>query len=260
MKKTALITGASSGIGWEFAKIFAQHGYNLVLTARREDRLNTLKNILHKAYDVEVTCIVCDLTEKTAAEGIVDRVKRLNLTIDVLVNNAGFGVFGKFVDTDAQRLTDMIQVNVTALVQLTRLLVPGMVERKEGHILNVASMAGFVPGPLMSVYYASKSFVISFSEALCNELKNTSVHVTVLCPGPVKSEFQQVAYEKDTRADSAHIPTAQETAQFGFEAMQNKELFAIPGAFNRLMPFLVRVLPRSVVTHIVRSRQELINN
>ncbi|MDP2653312.1 MAG: SDR family oxidoreductase [Candidatus Omnitrophota bacterium] len=258
MKKTALITGASSGIGMEFARVFASEQYDLVLVARREERLKELAQDLHEKHGVSVKNIISDLTEVGAARSIYQEVRDNDIVVDVLVNNAGFGGFGEFARSDLQKMTEMVQVNVAVLMQLTRLFLDDMIARKEGRILNVASMAAFVPGPLMSVYYASKAFVLSFSEAVASELKGTGVFITVLCPGPVQSEFQLVAYrENPSVTRKRRIPTAAETARFGYEAMKEKKLIAITGFTNKAIPFFVRLLPRQFLAEIARRRQEL---
>lgn len=256
MKQTALITGASSGIGLEFARIFAREGFDLVLVARREERLLQLKSELEKQYQIRIFVLVCDLSEFYAANKIYEQLKERNIQIDVLVNNAGFGLGGEFSKVDLVRITEMVHVNVIALMQLTRLLLPGMVERKYGKILNVGSMAGFLPGPLASIYFATKSFVLSFSEAIALELKNSGVSVTVLCPGPVKSEFQKVAYrEKAFDTEQRKIPTAKETAEFGYHALMTGKLIAIPNLYNKFIVFLIRILPRITVVRLVRWKQ-----
>jgi len=260
MRKTALITGASSGIGWEYAKVFAEEGYDVIITARRIERLNDLKQKLEEKYDVQVHSIAADLTQVEVPEGIIKDIHAKNLVIDVLVNNAGFGDGGFFKDSDLQHMTDMVQVNITALMQLTHLILPSMIKRGHGRIINISSMAGFVPGPMNSVYYASKAFVLSFSEALANELKGTGVFVTCQCPGPVKSEFQSVAYDQEKEKTlSQNIPTAGETARFGFNAMKRNKLIAITGWFNHLVPIMVRILPRFMIRNMVRSRQEAVS-
>jgi len=258
MKETVLITGASSGIGWEFAKIFAAQGYDLILTARREDRLKELKEQCENEYHARVEVITCDLSRPGAAQLIFDHTQSKNLQVDVLVNNAGFGLFGAFIDANLQRMTEMVQVNVTALMELTHLFLNDMIKRNQGSILNVASMAAFVPGPYHSIYFASKAFVLSFSEALADELKGSKVTVTVLCPGPFKSEFQAVAYNEDSSITmKRRIPTSVEKARFGYEAMLRGKLISIYGLFNTLVPWALRILPRSLVVRLVRAKQEI---
>ncbi len=254
--KTALITGGSSGIGLEFARIFAREQYHLVLVARRKDRLIQLKKELEERYSVHVTCFVCDLTVLDAANRIYQFLQDQKIQLDVLVNNAGFGLGGEFHDSDLTRITEMVQVNVMALMRLTRLILPDMIKRQQGKILNVASMAGFLPGPLSSIYYATKSFVVSFSEAIAYELKDKNIQVTVLCPGPVKSEFQYVAYKEDVSlTNQRRIPTAQETAEHGYQGLMAGKILVIPNVYNKMILFLIRLLPRSVVVRMVYSKQ-----
>lgn len=192
-KKYVLITGASSGIGLELAHQFAKNGYDLILVARRKKLLQTLANELHTKYGSESELIEKDLEESNAAKEVVAILQRKNISIEILVNNAGFGTFGDYNSSDEETNSRMVQLNITSLMSLTRLLIPSMLKRKVGKILNVASMAAFQPGPFMAVYYASKSFVLSFSEALSSELEGTGVTVTALCPGPVPTGFQERA-------------------------------------------------------------------
>src|SRR3989475_8551934 len=195
---TALITGASSGIGLELARVLAEHGHDGGLVARSEATLQSLAAEL-KARDVRAHVIVVDLSAPGAAKAVVDRVRDLALEIDVLVNNAGYGVYGPFLETSLDAELAMIRVNIVALTELTKRLLPAMVARKRGKILNVASTAAFLPGPLMAVYYATKAYVLSFSEAIANELEGTGVTVTALCPGPTASGFQAAARLEESR-------------------------------------------------------------
>ncbi|MDE6442233.1 MAG: SDR family oxidoreductase, partial [Clostridia bacterium] len=193
MNNTALVTGASGGLGLEFAKLLAKDGNDLLLVARNGHRLEEIKDELEKAHGVKVYFLACDLTQDDSANKVYDYAKENSLQIDVLINNAGFGDFGNYLDSVWEKQRDMINLNVLALMRLTYLFVPEMKERGKGKILNVASIASFQPGPLMSVYYASKAFVLSFSEALAVELKKTGVTVTALCPGPVRTCFEKAA-------------------------------------------------------------------
>jgi short-subunit dehydrogenase len=253
----ALVTGASAGIGQEFARVLAGRHYHLVLTARREDRLRDLQKELREKFGIAVEIFVCDLTRPEAAREIFQWTKTRGIEIDVLINDAGFGDVGEFFQSNYQTITNMVQVNIMALMQLTRLFLEGMKIRNRGHVLNVGSMAGFVPGPLMSVYFATKAFVLSLSEAVAHELKDTAVRVTVLCPGPVKSEFQKVAYGEDPQVTARRmIPSSAEVARLGYEAMMRGEALAIPGLGNKVLPFLLRLTPRKVVPHFVRRRHK----
>ncbi len=255
--KTALITGASTGIGYEFCKLFAKDEYNLVITARNEDVLEKRAGELRSEFGVQVEVLSADLAEPGAAEKLVDHLKKRYLEIDVLVNNAGFGVSGAFSKTSLKEELDLLQVNIVALTALTKLLLPSMLERGFGHILNVASTAGFVPGPGMAVYYASKAYVISFSEALANELHGTGVSVTVLCPGPTLTEFQKRAGMADSRLFKVTKPmSAARAARKGYFGMQRGQVVVIPGITNKLMAASSRIIPRELVAPVVRAINE----
>lgn len=250
--KTALVTGASSGIGAELARVHATHGGDLILLARREDRLAALKTELEAAHGVKVDVLVEDLAQADTPRRVYDEITSRGVQIDYLINNAGFGYRGFFHEQDWDRNEAMIQVNVTALAHLTRLFAPEMVARREGRILNVASMAGFLPGPLQSVYYASKAFVVSFTEALANELAGTGVTITALCPGPVETEFVEVAGLRNTRG-FARGASAQSVAKCGYEAMLKGKTLIVPGLLNKLaIGALLRVTPRQLATRISR--------
>jgi len=248
---TALITGASSGIGADLARLFAKDGYDLVLVARSEDKLRAFAREL----GTKTTVIAADLSTPNAAANVVSRIGAIE--IDVLVNNAGVGVAGPFLDTDLQEELDMIQLNVVALTQLTKLLLPPMVKRGRGRILNVASTASFQPGPLMAVYYATKAYVLSFSEALAEELRKTGVTVTALCPGPTETGFVAAADVSETRLFKILRPMKSETvARIGYDAMKRGRRVVITGMKNKLLAESVRISPRRVVTTIVRKMQE----
>src|SRR5271166_4002120 len=197
--KTALITGASFGIGAEFARIFAREGYHLVLVARTADKLRQIASELEKAHGTRSLILATDLSDPGAAAYVLDQTMRASIQVDVLVNNAGFGQYGLFAENDLEECLRQIQLNVTTLTHLTRLYLPAMIERKSGGILNVASAAAFQPGPLMAVYFATKAYVLHFSEALSNELNGTGVTVTCLCPGPTATEFLKRANIADIR-------------------------------------------------------------
>lgn len=254
--KTALITGAASGIGWELANIHASRGDDLILVARRKERLISLKNGLENEYGITVYVIVQDLSEQQAAETLYSKLKEKELKVDYLINNAGFGGHGLFHERPWKSDEAMIQVNVMALAHLTRLIVDDMVKRKEGKIMNVASMAGFAPGPLQAVYYATKAFVVSFSEAINNELKSSNVTVTVLCPGPTETEFFEVANTKGTRAFSRKSASAYDVALDGYNGMMSGKTMVIPGVVNKFLLFATKVTPRFLATKISRMMME----
>ncbi len=245
---TALVTGASSGIGYEISKILAQAGHDLVLVARREDNLHQLARYLEREYEVQTTTIAEDLTDIEAPQRIYDKLKQENIPVDILVNNAGVGSWGPFTATPVEKELAMIQLNVLALCHLTRLFSVDMVKRGLGKILNISSVSAFMPGPYMAVYHASKAFVLSFSEALRCELKGTGVSVTVVCPGPTSSEFHQVAGTVDmSLLKHWTMPGSAAIARFAVKAMNKRKAVAIPGTLNRLLTLLPRLLPRSWV-------------
>lgn len=246
----ALITGASSGIGLELARVFARKGYSLLLIARSQQRLDQVAADLKPA---RVQVMAQDLSLPGAPAEIRDAVPK----IDVLVNNAGFTVFGKFAETPLGDELNMMQLNMTALVALTKLYLPGMIAAHSGKILNVASTAAFQPGPLMAIYYATKAFVLSFSEALANELEGTGVSVTALCPGPTETEFQQRGKMQNSGlVKGRKIMDAKTVAEAGFHALMSGKTVEIPGLKNKLLAQSVRVSPRGMVTKIVRKMQE----
>lgn len=252
-RKTALVTGASAGIGYELAKVLAENGFDLVLIARNKERLEAVADELEASFNVRAAVMCKDLVVPRAPDEIFEELERAGVTIDVLVNNAGYGTHGPFHESDTQKELDMIQLNVTALVHLTRLVVPGMVARGSGRIMNVASTAAFQPGPFMAIYYATKAFGVSFSEAIGNELKGTGVTVTAFCPGPTRTEFQQRAGIEASRLNTAGmIADADEVARFGYRAMMKGRPLAIPGVKNRTLAFAVRFFPRQVVLKVVR--------
>src|SRR5215470_1019534 len=249
-KKTALITGASVGLGRELAKLFAADGHDLVLVARRKDKLDQLAAELGKGHGVAATVIASDLTDPAAPAALADKVGAAGIEVEFLVNNAGFGSNGAFHELDEKRELDMIQVNVTALVQLTRRLLPAMVARKSGRILNIGSTAGFVPGPFMADYYASKAYVISFTEAIAFELRGTGVTATVLCPGATATEFAAVAGNDKSPLFKSGVADAVSVARHGYRAMMAGRVVAIPGARNKVLIQSLRVSPRAAIRSI----------
>ncbi len=252
----ALVTGASSGIGLALAEELASRNTNLILTARSGEALDRISSDLSLNHGIQATVISMDLSRPDAPAALVAAVRERALEPDILINNAGFGTYGNFVQQPLESQLSMIQLNVTALVELTGLLLPQMVARGHGRILNVASTAAFQPGPLMSVYYATKAFVLHFSEGLANELKGTGVTVTALCPGPTESGFQDRANMKDSRLVQGRLMDARTVARAGLDGMDAGKAVVIPGTLNQLMALSVRFSPRSMVTNIVRRMQE----
>ncbi|MEK3687040.1 SDR family NAD(P)-dependent oxidoreductase [Paenibacillus sp. FSL R10-2736] len=256
MKQTVLITGATGGIGYELAEVFAENNNNLVLIARNQTRLLEIKQLFEKKYKIKVFILGKDLSEKDAAVEIYQTIKQQKITVNVLVNNAGFGDFGEFHKTDWQKQYEMVQVNIIALMQLTRLFVPEMISLNHGKIMNVASTAAFPPGPWMSVYYASKAFVLSFSESIAQELKHTEVAVTVLCPGPTETGFVEKADLNDSKLfKSNNIADAKSVAVYGYKKLNKKVIIAIPGLGNKITAWGQRFVPRSLVRKIMYKKQ-----
>jgi len=251
--ETVLITGASSGIGRELALLFAASGSGLVLVARREDRLRELSRELSSRFGVQVRVLAKDLTLPSACHEIAEKLRTEGIRIDVLVNNAGFGDRGAFAALGLERQMQMVQVNIGVVTELTRRLLPGMIERGRGGILNVASAAAFQPGPFMSVYYASKAYVLHFSEGIAEELAGTGVSVTCLCPGPTASEFGTEAHMEGSRLFSMGTASADAVARAGYEGFRAGRVIVVPGLRNKLIAFSVRTGPRALVRKIVRS-------
>jgi short-subunit dehydrogenase len=256
VSKTALITGASGGIGFELALLFGRDRYDCILVARSADKLHALAARLESEFRVKTLVVAKDLSKPAAVDEIYEKVTAAAMNVDVLVNNAGFTVFGLFTQTDLDAELEMLQVNVVALTALTKLFLKGMVERRYGRILNLGSTASFEPGPLMAVYYASKAYVLSFSEALANELRGTGVTVTALAPGPTRTGFQKRGEMEDSRLVQGQIADAQSVALAGYRGLMAGKTIVIPGFSNKLIPWVVRVSPRGVVTRVVRRMQE----
>lgn len=253
----ALVTGASGGIGLELARLCAKGGHDVVLVARNREKLEEAAKYLAGMYGVRAETVVADLKDPEAPQAIVEAVEGFGLGVDVLINNAGFGDWGLFGRAELQRQLDMLQVNVVALTALTRLVLPRMVSQRKGRILNVASTAAFAPGPLMAVYYASKAYVLSFSEALSNEFKGTGISVTALCPGPTRTAFAQVAGMTGSNLFAGpNVMDAAPVALAGYEAMMLGRTVVVPGIGNKLLIQGIRISPRFVVRMITRWFQE----
>jgi len=249
--KTALITGASSGIGLELARLFAADGYRLVLVARNRGALRALGDELQARHNIEVRISPKDLAHPASPVELYQELQEAGIVLDVLVNNAGFGGIGPFLATDWNHEAEMMQVNIVALVHLTKLFLP-QVRAREGRVLNVASVAAFLPGPYQSIYYASKAFVLSFSEALAEEMRGTGTTVTCLCPGPVETGFQARAGTSTAEvARSPLLVDVREVARVGYEGMKQGKRLVVPGWKNRAAIEGLRLAPRSTVTRMV---------
>ena len=248
----ALVTGASSGIGYELAKILAREGHDVALVARSADQLEKIATHLREDFGVQALVVPVDLADPDSPNRIFDHLQEAEFQVNVLVNNAGFGTLGRFVRSDTGAQVDMVEVNISALTHLTRLYAERMVDRRQGRIMNVASTAAFQPGPYMAVYFATKAYVLSFSEALAEELRHTGVTVTTLCPGPTVTGFQK-------RAGMEHAPVggrmatgdAASVARAAYAGMMKGRRVVIPGLVNRLGTMLPRFLPRALATRVV---------
>lgn len=252
MKKTALITGASSGIGYELSGLFARDGYNLVLVARNKQSLEQRADELEEKFGASAKIISKDLAVPMSPDEIFAELQRESIQIDVLVNNAGFNVYGPFSETDLMKELQMIQVNLVSLTYLTKLFLPGMVKRGYGRILNIGSTGSFVPVPLNAVYCATKAYVLNFSEAIAEELEGTGVTVTALCPGATRTEFSRRAQMEDIKLFQGRVMDARTVAEIGYRALMKGRRVVIAGIDNRLQMFLTRFAPRKMVAKIVK--------
>jgi uncharacterized protein len=254
MAETALVTGASGGIGEDIARLLAADGRNVVLLARSVGKLQALADDLQRAHRITATVLVQDLSIPSAAQAVAEALDRQKLTIDILINNAGFGTRGPLAETDAAAIEQMLNVNVVALSMLTRRLLPGMIERRRGRILNVASTAAFQPGPYMAAYYASKAYVLSLSEALSTETEGTGVTVTCLCPGPTRTGFQSRANIENVRLLRVlNTMSSADVARAGYDGMIAGRALVVPGLLNKVTVQANRFSPRSLSRKITRS-------
>jgi len=254
MKKTALITGASNGIGLELAKIHASKGGDLVLVARNKSKLDELKAELEKQFKVSVYVIVKDLSATNSAQEVYEETTKQNIQIDYLINNAGFGDFGMFAETDWNKELQMINLNITTLTQFTKLYLRDMEKRRSGKIMNVASTAAFQSGPTMAVYCATKAYVLSFTEAVSNEVSDKGITMTALCPGATETGFQAVGGMDESKLfKDKKLPTAKEVADYGYKSMIKGKTVAIHGIMNYIMSNSVRFIPRAMVLKVSRK-------
>ncbi|OYD07372.1 SDR family NAD(P)-dependent oxidoreductase [Paludifilum halophilum] len=253
-RKTALITGASGGIGHALSYHFARDGHNLVLVARSRDQLNAMAAELEDHFPVSVHIIAMDLSDPRSPEAIVEKVRDKERSIDFLVNNAGFGLLGKFAETDLRDELDMLQLNIVSLTHLTKLILPDLLEKGEGKILNLGSIVSFQPGPLMAVYSASKAYVLSFSEALASELEGTGITVTALCPGPTRTGFAKRALMENAKSFQKPMDV-ESVASCGYRQMMRGKSVVVPGRKYRWIQRFSRFLPRKVVTRSAKAMQ-----
>lgn len=250
MEGYALVTGATSGIGLEIALNFARDGINLILVARTENKLMEIKEKIESDYKVEVLILAKDLTREEAPDEIYEEVEKRGIRVDFLINNAGFGSFGRLKDTDYETEKDLVKLNVLSLLQMNKLFVPLMAARHYGYVMNVASLAAFMPGPVMANYYASKAYVLSLSEAMHEELKKDGVKVTALCPGPVRTNFQERAQLQKTDTAKSFIMEAKKVADIGYLGLLRGKAIVVPGTFEKIVPVITKLLPRSLVRKV----------
>ncbi len=250
---TALITGASAGLGAELAWLFAAAKHDVVLVARRQDKLDALAKDIQAKHEVKAHVLAEDLAKPGAAARIASALEKLGIDIEFLVNNAGFGGTGAFAERELGREMEMVQVNIVALLELTHLLLPAMIARKSGRVLNIGSTAGFVPGAFMAVYYASKAFVNSFTEALSVELAGTGVTATVSCPGATATEFAQVAGNDKTPLFKSRVMGAREVAEDAYHAMMRGEAMSVAGFMNKVRIASLRLAPRGMARNVAAN-------
>jgi len=255
--ETVLITGASSGIGFELARCFAADKSRLALVARNTGALQSLADELRRAHGIQATVVTADLSRPESPARVFKELEQAGITVDVLVNNAGFGAYGEFAGLSLQRQLEMIQVNVAALTELTGLFLPGMIQRQRGGVLNVGSVAGFQAGPGMAVYFATKAYVLSFTEALAEELAGTGLTVTGLYPGPTTTNFGNVARGTKERRYRPSKMSAETVARCGHRAFRAGRVLCVPGLRNHLIIFVDRVTPRWLQRKIVGSVNRL---
>ena len=249
-RSCVLITGATTGIGYELAKLYAKDENNLILVARDEERLKEVKEEL-EFYNIKIYTIALDLSEDNSCEKVLDFVNKKNLSVDILINNAGIGSFGYLSEIEIEKELKLIDVNIRALTELTKMFLPTMISHGEGGIMNVASTAAFCAGPKMATYYASKSYVLNFTEALYEELKGSEIKVSCLCPGPVKTSFQEKSGIKKNEAAKKALMTPKEVAEVAYKDFKKGKLIIIPGFKNKLIILLNKLIPRALSRKII---------
>lgn len=251
----AVVTGASSGIGLELARCFAADGINVVIAARSKEELEKVATELRKTYFIQVKVYDGDLSKQLVASGLYDFCVRNKLPVRYLVNNAGFGDYANVIDAEWQRLKSMMNLNMLTLVQLTQAFGRDMASQSGGKILNIGSLAGFFSGPRMATYYASKAFVLHFSEAVAVELASSGVTVTVLCPGPTQSNFAAQAHATNSSFFQGRLPSAEAVARYGYAAMKKGKRIVVPGRLNRMSLVGARLVSREVLTNYIAKRR-----
>jgi uncharacterized protein len=256
MNQTVLLTGASSGIGLELSRIFAQNQYNLILVARSAQKLEALASELKEKHQINVTVIPADLSQPAAAQTLFDNVQEKNLQVDILVNNAGYGIQADYHEADLTDQIGMMQLNIVTLSVLTRLFLPQMVARKSGKILNVGSTGSFAPVPSMAVYGATKAYVLSFSQAIAEELRNSGVTVSALCPGMTLTGFQDRSGVGDAFLAKIGAMQAVDVAKIAYKGLMHGKRIIIPGLFNKVLIFLTGLTPRRLATSMSRQMME----
>lgn len=252
-KKYTLITGGTKGIGLELAKLFAKDKNNLIIVARNLSELKTTKDKLEKEFNISVEILELDLSVDNSCEELIEFVEEKNIVVDNLINNAGVGSFGYFDEIDVDKDIKLIDINIIALTKLIKYFLPKMKERRSGGILNVASTAAFVGGPKMSTYYSSKAYVLTLSEALYEEAKEFGVNVCCICPGPVKTSFQQNAGIIKSEKAKKYLMDAKDVAKEGYDGFKNKKAIIIPGFKNKVMVIATKFLPRNIIRKIIFS-------
>jgi len=253
MNKTSIVTGGGSGLGLEFVKLLLNDDFYVIVIDYNKEHLENIKKIIDKEKNDQISLIQKDLSKPNAALEIYNKLK--NIKIDILINNAGFGLFGKFYNTNWEVEKKMIMLHVLCTTEMTKLFLKDMIKRNNGKILNMSSLAAFQPGPLMSIYYSTKTYILHFSEAIANELKDTSVSITVLCPGQTKTDFQRKVSSKKVKI-SFNISSAKEVAEYGYNALKKGKVVAVPGLFNKILSSIHRFIPRSFATRLMRKIQE----